>query len=77
VVLANLGSESETCVGSRVHLVGASISFEENLYWLPFTPPPLSCSSIRSFNVRAAEVAWLGGEVGAEQNGRRLVVHGS
>jgi hypothetical protein len=30
--------ESETCVGSRVHLVGASISFEKNFYRLPFTP---------------------------------------
>jgi hypothetical protein len=39
--LANLGSESETCVGSRVPLVGVSISFEKNFYWLPFTPPPL------------------------------------
>jgi hypothetical protein len=28
--LANLGSESETCVGSRVHLVGVLISFEKN-----------------------------------------------
>jgi hypothetical protein len=36
-----LGSESETCVGSRVHLVGVSISFEKNLYRLRFTPPPL------------------------------------
>jgi hypothetical protein len=34
-----LGSESETCVGSRVHLVGVSISFEKNFYRLPFTPP--------------------------------------
>jgi hypothetical protein len=33
--------ESETCVGSRVHLVGASISFEKNFYQLPFTPPSL------------------------------------
>jgi hypothetical protein len=41
VGLANLGSESETCVGSRVHLVGASISFEKDFYWLPFTPPSL------------------------------------
>jgi hypothetical protein len=39
--LANLGSESETCVGSRVHLVGAFISFEKNFYRLPFTPPSL------------------------------------
>jgi hypothetical protein len=28
-----------TCVGSRVHLVGVSISFEKNFYRLPFTPP--------------------------------------
>jgi hypothetical protein len=41
VDLANLGSESETCIGSRVHLVGAFISFEKNFYRLPFTPPPL------------------------------------
>jgi hypothetical protein len=40
VGLANLGSESETCVGNRVHLVGVSISFEKNFYRLPFTPPP-------------------------------------
>jgi hypothetical protein len=33
--------ESETCVGSHVHLVGASISFEKNFYRLPFTPPSL------------------------------------
>jgi hypothetical protein len=37
--LTNLGSESETCVGSRVHLVGVSISFEKNFYRLPFIPP--------------------------------------
>jgi hypothetical protein len=41
VGLANLGSESETWVGSRVHLVGVSISFEKNFYRLPFTPPSL------------------------------------
>jgi hypothetical protein len=39
VGLANLGSESETCVGSRVRLVGVPISFEKNFYRLPFTPP--------------------------------------
>jgi hypothetical protein len=39
VGLSNLGSESETCVGSRVHLVGVSMSFEKNFYLLPFTPP--------------------------------------
>jgi hypothetical protein len=49
VGLANLGSESETCVGSRVHLVGVSISFEKIFYRLPFTPP-LSGSPYRSFN---------------------------
>jgi hypothetical protein len=47
--LANLGSKSETCVGSRVHLVGVSISFEKNFYRLPFTPP-LSGSPYRSFS---------------------------
>jgi hypothetical protein len=41
VGLTNLGSDSETCVGSRVHLVGVSISFEKNFYRLPFTPPSL------------------------------------
>jgi hypothetical protein len=40
VDLSDLGSESETCVGSRVCLVGVSISFEKNFYWIPFTPPP-------------------------------------
>jgi hypothetical protein len=44
-----LGSESETCVGSRVHLVGVSIFFKKNFYRLPFTPPPLSGSPYRSF----------------------------
>jgi hypothetical protein len=38
VDLANLGSETETCVGSHVLLV-VVISFEKNFYWLPFTPP--------------------------------------
>jgi hypothetical protein len=33
--------ESETCVGSRVHLVIALISFEKNFYRLSFTPPSL------------------------------------
>jgi hypothetical protein len=48
VDLANLGSESETCVGSRVRRVGVSISYEKNFYRLPFTPP-LSGSLYRSF----------------------------
>jgi hypothetical protein len=42
--------ESETCVGSRVHLVGASISFEKNFYRLPFTPH-LSGSPCQSFKL--------------------------
>jgi hypothetical protein len=41
VGLANLGSKSETCVGSLVHLVGVSISLEKNFYQLPFSPPSL------------------------------------
>jgi hypothetical protein len=41
VGLANLGSKSDTCVGSRVHLVGVSISIEKKFYRLPFTPPSL------------------------------------
>jgi hypothetical protein len=43
VGLANLVCESKKCVGSRVHLVGVSISFEKNFYRLPFTPPFLVC----------------------------------
>jgi hypothetical protein len=50
VGLTNLGSELEKCVGSRIHLVGVSISFEKNFYQLPFTPPPLAGSPYRSFN---------------------------
>jgi hypothetical protein len=41
VDLANLCSESETCVGSHVHLVCVFISFEKKFYRLPFTPPSL------------------------------------
>jgi ribonuclease HI len=41
VGLTNLGSESETCVGSRVRLVEVPISFEKNFYRLPFTPASL------------------------------------
>jgi hypothetical protein len=40
VGLANLGSESESCLGSRVRFVGVFISFEKNFYRLQFTPPP-------------------------------------
>jgi hypothetical protein len=61
VGLTNLGTESETCVGSRVHLVGVSISFEKNFYWLPFTPP-LSGSPYRSFKTSEPdfESGWKG-----------------
>jgi hypothetical protein len=38
VGLANLSSESETCVGSCVRHVGILISFEKNFYRLSFTP---------------------------------------
>jgi hypothetical protein len=37
--------DSEMCVGSRVHLVGVSISFEKKFYRLPFTPPLSGSSS--------------------------------
>jgi hypothetical protein len=57
-----LGSESETCVGSRVHLVGVSISFEKNFYRLPFTPP-LSGSPYRSFTLITA-LAYFEGVLG-------------
>jgi hypothetical protein len=62
VGLTNLGSESETCVGSRVHLVGVSISFEKNFYRLPFTPP-LSGSPYRSFKplVDDLKILWKPG----------------
>jgi hypothetical protein len=53
--LANLGSESETCVGSRVRLVGVFISFEKNFYRLPFAPP-LSGSPYRSFKTKIDNV---------------------
>jgi hypothetical protein len=47
VGLTNLGSELEKCVGSRVHLVGVSISSEKNFYRLPFTPPLWFAVSVR------------------------------
>jgi hypothetical protein len=59
VGLANLGSESETCVGSRVHLVGVSISFEKNFYLLPFTPP-ISGSPYRSFTLGGFSLHFVG-----------------
>jgi hypothetical protein len=56
VCLANLGSEWEKCVGSRVRLVGVSISFEKNFYWLPFTPPSLVCRISPSQRTRLASL---------------------
>jgi hypothetical protein len=41
VGLANLGSESEMCVGNCVRLVGVFISFEKNFYRLPSLSPSL------------------------------------
>jgi hypothetical protein len=83
VGLAILGSESETCVGSRVQLVGVSISFEKNSYRLPFTPPSLvhrigplpagidSCSKIKfkipPFNGKYDHAAYLDWELEVEQ----------
>jgi hypothetical protein len=61
VGLANLGSESETCVGSRVRLVGVFISFKKNFYRPPFTSPPL-VHHIGPSNLLGAvgdEVSWL------------------
>jgi hypothetical protein len=49
-----LGSESETCVGSRVHLVGVSISFEKNFYRLPFTPPLWFAVSVLHLQLKVA-----------------------
>jgi hypothetical protein len=61
VGLTNLGSESETCVGSRVRLVGVFISFEKNFYRLPFTPPSLVCriglSAVRVVSIAATASA--------------------
>jgi hypothetical protein len=54
VGLAILGSESETFVRSRLHLVGVSISSEKNFYRLPFTPP-LSGSPYRSFTTQGTD----------------------
>jgi hypothetical protein len=46
--------ESETCVGSGVHLVGASISFAKNFYQLPFTLPSLVRRFGPSSGIRAS-----------------------
>jgi hypothetical protein len=56
VGLTNLSSKSETFVGSRVHLVGASMSFEKNFYQLPFTPPTLVR---RAFRVPVKDHVWF------------------
>jgi hypothetical protein len=55
VGLTNLGSESETCVGSRVRLVGVLISFEKNFYRLPFTPPLWFAVSVLHMAINRSE----------------------
>jgi hypothetical protein len=75
VGLANLGSESETCVGSRVRLVGVFISFEKNFYQLSFTPTPLSGSLYRSFRVGEGKKSGEGGSGTGEGEGKITVAH--
>jgi hypothetical protein len=72
VGLANLGSESKTCVGSCVRLARVSISLEKNFYRLPFTPT-LSGSPYRSFRDEGRrQESWLAAEVCGDR--RRLNV---
>jgi hypothetical protein len=66
VGLTNLGSEQETCVGSRVHLVGVFISFEKNFYRLPFTPPLWFAVSVLQFRRRMDGHAAAAAEIQAE-----------
>jgi hypothetical protein len=68
VGLANLGSESESCIENCVHLVGVSISFEKNFYRLPFTPPSLvrhigTSGAQATLKQREEEVSRLNGEL--------------
>jgi hypothetical protein len=68
VGLANLGSESESCVENCIHLVGVSISFEKNFYRLPFTPPSLvrrigTSGAQATLKQREEEVSRLNGEL--------------
>jgi hypothetical protein len=64
--LANLGSELEKCVGSRVHLVGVSISFEKNFYRLPFTPPSLvRCIGPSRWILVVLQLRWSCGKLSA------------
>jgi hypothetical protein len=52
--LGQLG-KSETCVGSRVHLVGLSIFFEKNFLSAPIhSPPPLVRCFGPSSGIRAS-----------------------
>jgi hypothetical protein len=41
--------ESEICFGSRVRLVGVSISFKKNFYRVPFAPPSLVARSVLQY----------------------------
>jgi hypothetical protein len=60
VDLANFGSESETCVGSRVRLVGVSISFKKNFLSALIHSPPLSASLYRSFKGKKGHLTMTG-----------------
>jgi hypothetical protein len=56
--LSNLGSELETCVGSRVHLVGASISFKKNFISSHSLPPLWFAVSV--LQRHSADLLWRG-----------------
>jgi hypothetical protein len=76
VDLANFGSELEKCVGSRVHLVGVSVSFDKIFFRLPITPPPslirrIGTSVIHS-TCRAPTIKAHGTPFVAAGYGRRL-----
>jgi hypothetical protein len=60
------------CVGSRVRLVGVSISFEKNFYQLPYTAP-LYGSPYRSFRDNADIFAWTPSDMPGVP--RELAVH--
>jgi hypothetical protein len=47
------------CDGSRVHLLGSSISFEKNFYRLPFTPPPALWFAVSVLQVVSEPVTGL------------------
>jgi hypothetical protein len=67
VDLANFGSESETCVGSRVRLVGVSISFKKNFLSALIHSPPL-CFAVSVLQREEGSLDYDGGFV-------RLQIH--